>query len=92
MKTVLTLLVLATAGVGLAACESANPAHMAPGTYKSSTHSEDASGTTYKTEKETNVTVDQYGNKRATVETETKKDPKGLFNSSKSTSERTYVD
>ncbi len=91
MKTFLTIATLAVAGISLAACET-NPAHKAPGTYKSSTYSEGADGTTYRTDKETNVTVDRYGNKKAVVETETKTDPKGLFNSSTSKSERTYVD
>lgn len=90
MKT-LALTLMATAALGLAACSS-NPAHKAPGTYKSSSTTQTSSGTTYKTEKTTDVEVDEYGNKKATVETEASKDPEGLMNKSTTKSKSTYYE
>lgn len=84
-KTLLALVM----GLGLTACHT-SPASLPPGEYKSSTTSTDADGTTYKKSTETNVEVDRYGNKRATTETETSTDPKGLFNKSTTKSTATY--
>lgn len=90
MKTI-ALTAMAAASLALAACSS-NPAHRAPGTYqKESTHTT-SSGTTYKSKQTTDVTVDEYGNKKATVETETTKDPKGLMNKSTTSSKKTYIE
>ena len=47
------------------------------------TTSTDAAGTTVKDEKKTDVDVDSNGDYTKTTETSSKKDPKGLFNTSK---------
>ncbi len=91
MKT-RAFIIATTAVLGLAACSSNNPAHKAPGTYKKETERTTSSGTTYKTRETTDVTVDQYGNKKATVKTETSKDPKGLLNKTTTSSKKTYIE
>lgn len=63
-----------------------------PGKYESSSRKVDSQGTAYETDTTTEVEVDEYGNKKATTETETSKDPKGLFNKSSSTSKSTQYD
>lgn len=90
MKT-RALITMTTAALSLAAC-AANPAHKAPGTYHKESEHTTSSGTTYKTKQTTDVKVDEYGNKKATVETETSKDPKGLMNKSTSSSKKTYIE
>jgi len=89
MKT-FALIAMATAALGLAACSSTNPAYKAPGKYETSTKTKTSSGTTYKTDKTTEVEVDEYGNKKATVETHTTKDPEGLMNKSTTSTKSTY--
>ncbi len=90
-KTLLTLTALSLATLGLTACETAwSPTSKAPGTYKEKSVSTDASGTKRTTEQTTHVYRDPSGNKRAVVETETKTDPKGLFNSSTSKTTKSY--
>ncbi len=91
-KTLLTLTALSVATLGLAACETTpwSPTSKAPGTYKTSTESTDASGTKRTTDQTTHVYRDPSSNKRAVVETETKTDPKGLFNSSKTKTTKSY--
>ncbi len=90
MKT-RAFITMTTAVLALAAC-SGNPAHKAPGTYQKETEHTTSSGTTYKTKETTDVTVDEYGNKKATVKTEASKDPKGLMNKSTTSSKKTYVE
>ena len=89
MKT-FAFIAMATAVIGLSACSSMNPAYKAPGKYESSTKTKTSSGTTYKTDKTTNVEVDEYGNRKATVNTETSRDPEGLMNKSSSKTKSTY--
>lgn len=90
MKT-LALIAMTTAALGLAACSSTmNPAYKAPGKYETSTKTKTSSGTTYKTYKTTDVEVDEYGNRKATVETSTTKDPEGLMNKSTTKTKSTY--
>lgn len=73
--------------LALAACSAEQRAtDLPPGSYEHSSSSKDANGTSYDTKKTTDVTVDEYGNKRAVVTTKTSKDPKGLFNKSTSKS------
>lgn len=87
------VIAMATVALGLAACSNTNnPAHRAPGTYESERVQTNRDGTTYKTKEVTDVRVDQYGNKKATVEQETTKDPKGLFNKSTSSTKKTYIE
>jgi hypothetical protein len=49
----------------------------------------DEAGTTTKTEQKTDVDVDNNGDYTKTTETTTEKDPRGLFNSSKTTTKNT---
>ena len=79
---------LATAGT-LAACQT-SPADRPPGTYESESTRIDSSGTKYKTKTVSEVEYDKYGNKKATVETETSKDPRGLFNKTETKTTETY--
>ncbi len=85
-KYLLTLSVLSAGILGLAACAKSLP----PGHYENTSSSTNAAGTKTTTEKNTDVYYDKYGNKRATVKTETTKDPKGLFNKQTTESTRTY--
>lgn len=75
--------------LGLAACSSA-PTTLPPGEYEKTEKSVDPAGTETEQTTKTNVYYDENGNKRATQETETSTDPKGLFNKSTSTTTRTY--
>jgi hypothetical protein len=86
-----SLLLIPAAVLTLSACTPAeNASTLAPGTYEHSSTRTDANGTTYETKRTTDVEVDRYGNKSATVKTEQSKDPKGLFNKSSNTSTSTY--
>lgn len=88
-KHLLVLLTASAAVLGASACTPEQKAmNTPPGTYKSTTTSTDANGTTYKTKDVTDVTVDEYGNKKAVVKSKTTKDPKGLFNKTTSSSEQ----
>jgi hypothetical protein len=79
----------ATAVLGLAACQSA-PETLPPGQYSHTHKSTNSAGTATEKQVETNVYVDEHGNKKATQKTTTSTDPKGLFNKSTSTSTKTY--
>ena len=82
------LMLTAVATLGLAACAETNT--LAPGHYEHSSTSTSRNGTKTTVNKETDVYYDQYGNKKTTVQTETTKDPKGLFNKEKTKSVKTY--
>jgi hypothetical protein len=88
-KTILTLTALSLAMFGLAACESW-PTSKEPGTYKTSTEATDATGTKRTTDQTTHVYRDASGEKKAVVQTETKTDPKGLFNSDTTKTTKSY--
>lgn len=88
-KPLLTLLAVSASVLSLAACTS-SPTTLAPGKYESNTSSTSSDGTNYSTKKTTNVEVDRNGNKTATVETKTTKDPEGLLNKSTTTTRKTY--
>ena len=92
MKNLRALIIMTIATVGLAGCSyaSKNPAHKAPGKYETSSKTTTSSGTTVRSDQTTHVEVDQYGNRKATVETETSRDPEGLMNKSTSSSTTTY--
>ena len=91
MKTKLPILIaVSTLALGLGACTPEqrvlnNP----PGKYEKATSTTDSSGTTVDKQSSTNVSVDEYGNKRAVIKSKTSKDPKGLFN--KTTNSSTQV-
>lgn len=89
MKNSFKYLALGLGLMGVAACTAA-PRSLPPGEYKKTERSVSSDGTEYKKETTTDVYYDAYGNKRATQETETSKDPKGLFNKSTSTTKKTY--
>jgi hypothetical protein len=90
-KAYLSLFLVPVAAMALSACTPAEKAStLPPGKYEHTSTSTDRNGTTYETRKTTDVAVDRYGNKSATVTTEQSKDPKGLFNKSTSTSTSTY--
>jgi len=73
--------------LGLTAC---GPTSRAPGTYESESTTYDSNGTKYEKDVKTDVTVDQYGNKKAVTKSKVTKDPKGLLN--KSTTTKTTVE
>lgn len=83
-KTFMTLL---AASAFLAAC---TPTTLPPGEYKKTEKSVNKYGTETEKRTTTNVYYDETGNKRAVKETETSKDPKGLFNKSKSKTTETF--
>jgi hypothetical protein len=85
-KTLITL--CATAAI-LSACQS-HPTTLPPGQYSHTERSTNAAGTETKKETETNVYVDEHGDKKATQKTTTSTDPDGWFNKSTSTSTKTY--
>lgn len=89
MKNHFVLFGCAAAVLMIAACSS-NPTTLPPGEYKKTERSVNEQGTETKKQTTTNVYYDEYGNKRATKETETSKDPKGLFNKSTSKTTETY--
>lgn len=78
--------------LGLTACETYpwSPANKAPGVYKSESTSTGPSGTKTTTKQTTSVYRDGSGDKKATVKTETTRDPEGLFNKEKTTTYKTY--
>ena len=75
--------------LSVAGCTAA-PTTLPPGEYKKTEKSVNEYGTTTTKETTTDVYYDRYGNKRAVQETETTRDPKGMFNKEKSTTTRTY--
>ncbi len=91
MKIRLPILIAAsTLALGLGACTPEqrllnNP----PGQYEKTTSTTDSNGTNVDKKSSTNISVDEYGNKKAVVKTKTTKDPKGLFN--KTTNSSTQV-
>ena len=86
MKNILFL--TGAAVLSLSACSS--PTNLPAGHYSKTQKSTDARGTEVEKTTNTNVYYDENGNKRAVQETETSRDPKGLFNKSTSSSTRTY--
>lgn len=87
----LTILAASVALIGVTACQS-SPADLPPGKYEKTSKSTNAAGTTTTKKSTTEVEVDRYGNKKATQETETTRDPEGLFNKSKTTNKSTYYE
>lgn len=78
-KHIITILTLPAMAFSIAACTD-NATHLSPGKYESTEKITDSSGTTVTKHRSTKVMEDEYGNKKATVESETTKDPAGLFN------------
>lgn len=70
-----------TAAFTITACTQEQSAlNMPPGKYDKTVSTTDANGTTVQRKSSTEVDVDEYGNKKAVVQSKTTKDPKGLFN------------
>lgn len=90
MRNTLKLALLPLTVLAVSACthKEANTLP-APGKYEKTTKTTNSDGTDTSVTKRANVTEDRYGNRSATVETETTRDPEGLFNKSKSTSRTT---
>jgi hypothetical protein len=81
MKKYIYTITAMLACASVSACTNTHSAADLPeGEYEKTTVTKDASGTKYKTTTTTDVEVDKYGNRTATVETESSKDPRGLFN------------
>jgi hypothetical protein len=89
MRNTLFTLFAVAAVLGLGACET-TPTSKPPGEYKTTTKSTNAAGTETTKTTNTNVYYDEQGNKKAVQETETSRDPEGLFNKSTSKSTKTY--
>jgi hypothetical protein len=89
MKNKYIALCTTAALLTVAACSS-SPTTLPPGQYSKTHKSTNAAGTTTEQNTETNVYVDEHGNKRAVQKTETSRDPEGLFNKSTSSKTRTY--
>ena len=89
-KYFFTLMFLSVSILTVSACTMNDPADMPPGKYERTTTSTDANGTEYKTQKSTDVTVDEDGDKKAVVKSKSTQDPKGLFNKKTTSSESTY--
>ncbi len=87
-----TTMCAALAGLMLGACTPGHstPKNLPPGEYTHTEQSTNAAGTETKRTTNTNVYYDENGNKRAVQETETTRDPKGLFNKSTSNTTQTY--
>ncbi len=76
-----TLLALSVLALGTSACTQEDRVmQSAPGTYEKTVTSTDGNGTTVQRKSSTEVEVDEYGNKKATIKSKTTNDPKGLFN------------
>lgn len=88
MKIEVMALSILLTGSCLVACTN-SATDLPPGEYEKSTSRTTSDGTTYTTDTDTKVEYDSDGRKKATVESKTTKDPKGLFN--KSTSESKTV-
>ena len=85
-----TLMLLGTVAVMTVSACASHPTTLPPGEYSRTERSVNADGTEVKKTTDTSVYYDRDGNKRAVQETETSKDPKGLFNKSTSTKTKAY--
>lgn len=91
IKPIASIALLSLMIPSLSACSDidGDNINLAPGKYEKSSSSTDAYGTTVKKETTTDVSMDEYGRKKAVVETKTTRDPEGLLN--KRTSETREV-
>lgn len=96
MNKFLTVTAVTMLALGVSACAehraAATATSLPPGKYEHSSQSTDSRGTRTERESSTNVYVDEYGNKKAVVKSETTRDPKGLFNKTTTSKTRTVVD
>jgi hypothetical protein len=89
MKKLMALMSVSAAVLMISACTSA-PTTLPPGEYHSTNRSVNENGTAVEKDQTTKVYYDEYGNKKASQETTTSRDPKGLFNKSTSTSTKKF--
>lgn len=89
MKKSIFTLCAVTAVMAVTACES-SPKTLPPGHYTHTEKSTSTSGKDTQRTTNTNVYVDQNGNKKAVQSTETSTDPDGWFNKSTTKSTKTY--
>lgn len=90
MKNILKLTILPIAIMAVSACTHKEVNTLpAPGKYEKTTKTTNSDGTDTSVTKKAVVSEDRYGNRSATVKTETTRDPEGLFNKSKTTSTTT---
>jgi hypothetical protein len=88
----LALTALAVTSLTFAACDmQSDPTDLPSGTYENNRESTNSRGTDTKTTATTDVTVDQYGRKKAVVETKTTQDPEGLFNKTTTSESKTII-
>ncbi len=88
-KKLSTLLAASALALSVSACTPEQRlSGKSPGTYESTETSTDAKGTKIVKHYTTEVTVDEYGNKKEVVTTKTTKDPKGLMNKTTSKTEQ----
>lgn len=81
MKHSVLWLMVSVMPFGLAGCAQEDSAlRKPPGTYRDEVSSTDAEGTTTTRKSTTIVEQDAQGKKKATVQSKTTKDPRGLFN------------
>jgi len=85
-------LCIITAALALSACNMhpASPTHLPPGEYERTEQHTNSAGTEVTKTTNTSVYYDEHGNKRAVQDTETTRDPEGLFNKSSTNTRKTY--
>lgn len=90
-KNIPTIITVSALALALGACtpEQRMSHKSGPGTYESTETSTDEKGTTTVKESTTDVTVDQYGNRKEIVTSKSSRDPKGLMNKTSSKTKHT---
>lgn len=91
-KYLLPILVLSTTSLVIGCYRENDISDLPPGKYESSTSSTNAYGTETNRTKSIEVERDSSGNKRAVVESETTRDPEGLFNKSTTSSSKKVIE
>lgn len=80
-KNLTTVVVISALALTLGACTPEQRlSGRSPGSYESTETITDANGTTIVKQSTTEITVDEYGNKKEVITSKVTKDPKGLMN------------
>jgi major membrane immunogen (membrane-anchored lipoprotein) len=80
-KNILGAVAIGAMVLSTAACSTEQKAStLAPGDYKRTVRSTDANGTETTQYNETKIDVDDDGNRKTVIQSETTKDPEGMFN------------
>ena len=82
-KSLVILFGISVAAMALTACTHNNARSLPPGQYEHRTSATDSYGTENREHSTTNVYYDKFGHKQITTDKETTRDPKGLFNKTK---------